>query len=58
MVSLRALPRLLLFERLFRTTELFGISHRQGGQLRFLTGGPVGNALLLASLTSGPELAR
>src|SRR5262249_12356632 len=44
------------FVRLFRTTTLFGIPHTGGGRLRFLTGGPLGNALLLALLTSGPEL--
>ncbi len=45
------------FTRLYRTTELFGM--RIGGdRTRFATGGPIGNALLLAFLTSGPELAR
>ncbi|MFD4355712.1 hypothetical protein ACFWPX_24380 [Nocardia sp. NPDC058518] len=46
------------FTRLFRTTELFGLSLRSGTRLRFATGGVIGNALLLAFLTSGPELAR
>ena len=41
------------FARLYRTTSLFGVP--SGG--RFATGGPIGNALLLALLTSGPELA-
>ena len=45
------------FTRLFRTTELFGLSLRSGTRLRFATGGVIGNALLLAFLTSGPELA-
>jgi hypothetical protein len=46
------------FQRLFRTTTLFGLPTREGQRLRFRTGGPIGNALLLAMLTSGPELAR
>ncbi|MEV0295947.1 hypothetical protein [Nocardia sp. NPDC050710] len=47
-----------MFTRLFRTTDLFGLSLRSGTRLRFATGGVIGNALLLAFLTSGPELAR
>jgi hypothetical protein len=47
-----------LFTRLFRTTELLGVPVRSGERLRFATGGVIGNALLLAFLTSGPELAR
>ena len=45
------------FARLYRTTELFGAPVASGGRRRFLTGGPIGNALLLALLTSGPEVA-
>jgi hypothetical protein len=45
------------FERLYRTTDLFGAPVSSGERTRFLTGGPIGNALLLAFLTSGPELA-
>ncbi|WP_431955619.1 hypothetical protein [Nocardia lijiangensis] len=45
------------FTRLFRTTDLFGLPLRSGPRLRFATGGVIGNALLLAFLTSGPELA-
>jgi hypothetical protein len=45
------------FERLYRTTDLFGAPETSDGTLRFLSGGPIGNALLLAMLTSGPELA-
>ncbi len=45
------------FERLYRTTDLFGVPVQAGGRRRFSTGGPIGNALLLALLTSGPELA-
>jgi hypothetical protein len=45
------------FTRIYRTTELFGAPRASDDRLRFLTGGPIGNALLLAMLTSGPELA-
>jgi hypothetical protein len=45
------------FRRIFRTTELFGAPVVLDGKERFLTGGPIGNALLLAMLTSGPEVA-
>ncbi|MEV6217884.1 hypothetical protein [Nocardia sp. NPDC051833] len=47
-----------LFTRLYRTTDLFGLPVRSGTRSRFATGGVIGNALLLAFLTSGPELAR
>jgi hypothetical protein len=53
----RASGRRSSFERLYRTTELFGAPSASGGRLRFLSGGPIGDALLLALLTSGPELA-
>ncbi|MGX1810107.1 hypothetical protein ACWIGI_30705 [Nocardia sp. NPDC055321] len=46
------------FTRLYRTANLFGLPLRGGERLRFATGGVTGNALLLAFLTSGPELAR
>jgi hypothetical protein len=46
------------FERIYRTTDLFGIPVERGERRRFATGGSIGNALLLAFLTSGPELAR
>lgn len=45
------------FERLYRTAHLFGVPVAAGGVVRFATGGPIGNALLLAMMTSGPELA-
>ncbi len=45
------------FTRLFRTAEMFGIWHVDEERGRFATGGPIGNALLLAMLTSGPEVA-
>ena len=53
----RAFGRSADFTRLYRTTELFGMRVARGGRARFATGGPIGNALLLAFLTSGPELA-
>ncbi|MFX0578081.1 hypothetical protein [Nocardia nepalensis] len=46
-----------MFTRLFRTADLLGVPLRSGTRLRFATGGVIGNALLLAFLTSGPELA-
>lgn len=46
------------FERIFRTTALFGAPVERAGRMRFSTGGPIGNALMLALLTSGPEVAR
>ena len=52
-----AFGRADVFTRLYRTTELFGLPVREGGLFRFATGGPIGDALLLAFLTSGPELA-
>lgn len=54
----RALGRWDSFERIYRTTALFGMPVGHGGRTRFATGGPIGNALLLAMLTSGPEEAR
>lgn len=45
------------FERIYRTTHLFGMPFSSAGRTRFTTGGPIGNALLLAFLTSGPEVA-
>lgn len=46
------------FTRLYRTTTLFGLPTRRSESLCFRTGGPIGNALLLAMLTSGPEVVR
>lgn len=45
------------FVRLYRTTDLFGLPYVDGDRRRFVVGGPIGNALLLALLTSGPEVA-
>ncbi|MBW2736779.1 MAG: hypothetical protein JRH20_30705 [Deltaproteobacteria bacterium] len=46
-----------VFTRLMRTVGLFGIPTSQKDQRFFASGGPIGNALLLAMLTSGPEVA-
>jgi hypothetical protein len=54
----RALGRRDTFERIYRTTSLFGLPASFGERRRFCVGGPFGNALLLALLTSGPELER
>jgi hypothetical protein len=53
----RAFGRRDAFTRIYRTTELFGVRIEGEGGSRFATGGPIGNALLLALLTSGPEVA-
>jgi hypothetical protein len=53
----RALGHADAFVRLYRTTDLFGFPVAGGGRRRFAVGGPIGNALLLAFLTSGPEVA-
>jgi hypothetical protein len=53
----RAFGRRDVFARLYRTTDLFGLPVAWGDRRRFTTGGPIGDALLLALLLSGPELA-
>jgi hypothetical protein len=40
------------YRELFRTAALFGVPVRRGGGWRFVTGGPIGNAILLAMLTA------
>ena len=45
------------FTALYRTVSLFGMPTTDGDRRRFAIGGPIGNALLLALLTSGPEVA-
>lgn len=45
------------FESLYRTVDLFGLPMRDRDRRRFIIGGPIGNSLLLALLTSGPEVA-
>ena len=58
LASFRAFKHRDAFTRLFRTTTLFGLPARRGEALCFRTGGPIGNALLLAMLTSGPEVVQ
>jgi hypothetical protein len=41
-----------LFTRLYRTVDLFGVPVDRGEARRFATGGPLGNALLLAMVTA------
>ena len=42
------------FTRIFRTTALFGLPTERDGTMRFRSGGPIGNSLLLAMLTALP----
>jgi hypothetical protein len=44
------------FERLATTLHLFGAPVNSGNSLEFVTGGPLGNALMLAMLTARPGL--
>lgn len=62
----RAFHHQAAFTRIYRTTDLFGLPVRESSpsatglaveRWRFRTGGPIGNALLFAFLTSGPEIA-
>ena len=53
----RALGRREEFTRIYRTTVLLGAPHTSGERTRFLAGGPIGNSLLLALLTSNPEIS-
>jgi hypothetical protein len=56
LAPLRAFGHRDAFTRVYRTADLFGLPVR-GERFRFRTGGPIGNALLFAFLTSGPEVA-
>ncbi len=40
------------YRELYRTAALFGVPVASGGRRRFLAGGPIGNAILLAMLTA------
>ena len=40
------------YTRIYRTSRTFGLPHRRDGERRYLTGGPLGNAILLAMLTA------
>jgi hypothetical protein len=44
------------FERVFRTATLFGMPTATANGSWYRTGGPIGNALLFAMMTSGPEV--
>ena len=46
-----------LFVSLARTAHLFGAPHDRAGRRDYVTGGPLGNAILLAMLTAGPGAA-
>lgn len=46
------------FTSLHRTAHLFGVPVRTGERARYLTGGPLGNAILLAMITAGPGSLR
>lgn len=43
-----------LYTELYRTAHLFGLPHDSDGEQRFVVGGVLGNALLLAMLTARP----
>jgi hypothetical protein len=45
------------FRQLHRTAVLFGAPLERDGRRSFVTGGPLGNAILLAMLTAGPGTA-
>ena len=42
------------FKRLYRTSVLFGAPLKIGGQWEYVTGGPLGNAIMFAMLTAVP----
>jgi hypothetical protein len=42
-----------LFVEIYRTAELFGVALPRPSGTRFMSGGPLGNAILLAMLTAG-----
>lgn len=56
LAPLRAFGHPDAFTRVYRTADLFGLPV-DGERFHFRTGGPIGNALLFAFLTSGPEVA-
>lgn len=47
-----------LFTRLYRTTELFGVPLGDSTSRHFMSGGPLGNAILLAMTTASSEWSR
>jgi hypothetical protein len=44
-----------MFTRLYRTVDLFGVPVAHGEGRHFMSGGPIGNAILLAMLTAAKE---
>ena len=48
----RATGRADLFAELYRSVEVFGVPVAHDGGTRFATGGPFGNAVMLAQLTA------
>lgn len=42
------------FQKLYRTSVLFGAPLKTGGQWQYVTGGPLGNAIMFAMLTAVP----
>ena len=47
-----------LFTELYRTAELFGVPLGNAERRHFMSGGPLGNAILLAMTTATPEWSR
>ncbi|HEX2874433.1 MAG TPA: hypothetical protein VHP33_24430 [Polyangiaceae bacterium] len=47
-----------LFTALYRTVDLFGVPLDNGNESHFMSGGPLGNAILLAMLSAGPDFSR
>ncbi|MBN2801088.1 MAG: hypothetical protein JXX28_18260 [Deltaproteobacteria bacterium] len=47
-----------VYTELLRTATLFGMPLRRGARSTFVTGGPLGDAILLAMLSAGPGAAR
>ncbi len=43
------------FEELYRSVHLFGAPHEHYGELHFVAGGPLGDAILFAMLTALPS---
>ena len=58
LASARLHPDDALFTRLYRTVELFGVPLGDSASRHFMSGGPLGNALLLAMTTATPEWSR
>ncbi len=46
------------YSKIYATVDLFGAPLRRGEQLEFVTGGPLGNAIMFAMLTAQPRGVR